>query len=81
MSTTTTSASAGASDGGQMLSVDNGHCHLYGICEQEAPEVFTLGQDGRLRYTTHPAAEHAETVRQAVRLCPMQAIELQERSA
>ena len=58
------------------VSVDNRQCHLYGICEQEAPEVFALGIDGRLRYSAHPAALESEATRQAARLCPMQAITL-----
>ncbi|WP_369125299.1 ferredoxin [Cryobacterium sp. GrIS_2_6] len=58
------------------VSVDNRQCHLYGICEQEAPEVFALGVDGRLRYSAHPAAREAAATRQAARLCPMQAITL-----
>ena len=65
----------------QQLSVDNTHCHLYGICEQEAPTVFALADDGRLRYTARPAPELADQVRQAVRLCPMQAIHLREKTS
>lgn len=80
MSASTSGAGGGAGKGVQTLSVHNGHCHFYGICQQEAPEVFSLGEAGRLHYTAHPAAEHAEKVRQAVRLCPMQAIELHEAS-
>lgn len=58
------------------VSVDNGHCRLYGICQQEAPDVFDLGEDGRLRYQARPTADHAPAVRQAARCCPMQAITL-----
>ncbi len=61
------------------VSVHNGHCHQYGICQQEAPEVFQLRSDTRLHFDTHPAAEQTEQVRQAARLCPMQAISLQQR--
>lgn len=72
-------AGAASPDGlSQRISVDNGHCHLYGICEQEAPEVFALLENGRLRYTNRPGPEVADKVRQAVRLCPMQAIDLLE---
>ena len=60
------------------VSVDNGHCELYAICQQEAPEVFELGPDGRLRYDARPAAQHTQEVRQAARCCPMQAITLTE---
>ncbi|MFC8513898.1 ferredoxin [Streptomyces sp. NPDC057257] len=58
------------------VSVDNNHCALYGICQQEAPGVFNLGPDGRLRYDAAPDAAHTPAVRQAARCCPMQAITL-----
>ena len=57
-----------------LVSVHNGHCHQYGICQQEAPEVFHLRSDTRLKYDTTPPAEQSGRVRQAARLCPMQAI-------
>lgn len=56
------------------VSVDNNHCHLYAICVQEAPEVFDMSVDGRIRYTSKPAAHLYEKVWNAARLCPMQAI-------
>lgn len=60
------------------VSVDNNHCELYAICQQEAPQVFDLGPDGRLRYDTTPDASQTLAVRQAARCCPMQAITLAE---
>jgi len=62
-----------------LVSVHNGHCHQYGICQQEAPEVFHLRSDTRLNYDRTPPAEQSGRVRQAVRLCPMQAITVQSR--
>jgi ferredoxin len=56
------------------VAVHNGHCHKYGVCQQEAPEVFALRSDDRLRYDSAPRPELAEQVRSAARLCPMQAI-------
>ena len=64
----------------QRVSVNNTHCHLYGICEQEAPEIFQLRADGRLAYQTRPGPDHVDDVRQAARLCPTQAITLKEQS-
>ncbi|WP_327432927.1 ferredoxin [Streptomyces sp. NBC_01236] len=61
------------------ISVDNNHCALYAICQQEAPAVFDLGADGRLRYDTAPDPAHTPAVRQAARCCPMQAITLTTR--
>ena len=70
-----------ATDGpAQRVSVHNTHCHLYGICEQEAPEVFQLRTNGRLAYQTKPAPEQLKGVRQAARLCPTQAITIKEQS-
>ena len=56
------------------ISVDNNRCHIYGICQQEAPEVFRVSQGGSLHYTRNVPAEFAAQARQAVRCCPMQAI-------
>jgi ferredoxin len=58
------------------VDVNNNHCKLFAICQQEAPDVFDLGPDGRLRYRAHPGTEHTERVVQAARCCPMQAITL-----
>lgn len=58
------------------VSVDHNHCHRYAICEQEAPEVFRLTGDGRLSYDPSPDAMHVQAVRQAARVCPMQAIKV-----
>ena len=61
------------------VSIDGGHCHLYGICEAEAPEVFRL-VGGRLLYRAKPGPDQVDGVRSAARLCPMQAIHLRERT-
>lgn len=62
-----------------IVDVDRNHCHRFAICEQEAPEVFHLRADGRLEYVSRPGIEHRDAVRQAARVCPMQAITLVER--
>lgn len=56
------------------ISVDNNRCHIYGICQQEAPEIFRISEGGSLHYTRNVPAEFAAEARQAVRCCPMQAI-------
>ncbi|MGF1428019.1 FAD-dependent oxidoreductase [Kitasatospora sp. LaBMicrA B282] len=56
------------------VSVDNNRCHIYGICQQEAPEVFRISEGGSLHYTGAVPARLAARARQAVRCCPMQAI-------
>jgi ferredoxin len=61
------------------VDIDRNHCHRFAICEQEAPEVFRLRADGRLEYRSRPGVEHRDAVRQAARVCPMQAITIEER--
>ena len=56
------------------VAVHNGHCQHYGICQQEAPAVFTLRSPTRLNYRTHPEPAQTGAVRQAARLCPTRAI-------
>jgi NADPH-dependent 2,4-dienoyl-CoA reductase/sulfur reductase-like enzyme/ferredoxin len=56
------------------VSVDNNRCRIYGICQQEAPEVFRISEGGSLHYTRSVPAEFAAKARQAVRCCPMQAV-------
>jgi ferredoxin len=60
-----------------VVSVDNNRCHLYAICQQEAPASFLVASDGRLYYDAAPPSQQMASVRQAARLCPMQAIALQ----
>ncbi|WP_195911295.1 NAD(P)/FAD-dependent oxidoreductase [Streptomyces kaniharaensis] len=54
--------------------MDNLRCHIYGICQQEAPEVFRISESGSLHYTASVPAPLAAQARQAARCCPMQAI-------
>lgn len=65
-------------DGRPRVTVHNGRCHRYGTCQAEAPQVFWLDDDGRLRYRARPSADQLAAVRMAARCCPMQAIELVE---
>ncbi|MCM3882572.1 ferredoxin [Frankia sp. R82] len=62
--------------GRPQVSVDNNRCRLYAICQMEAPASFLVARDGRLYYDTAPATTELTRVRQAARLCPMQAIAL-----
>jgi DMSO/TMAO reductase YedYZ heme-binding membrane subunit/ferredoxin len=60
------------------VDVSGDHCERYAICEQEAPAVFRMRADGRLEYKASPGPEQRDAVRQAARLCPMQAILVEE---
>jgi ferredoxin/DMSO/TMAO reductase YedYZ heme-binding membrane subunit len=75
--------SAAASTPGTLtirVDVDHAHCGRFAVCQQEAPEVFQLSRDGRLRFERRPEARHRDAVRQAARMCPMQAISIDERA-
>jgi ferredoxin len=61
---------------GTRVSVDNDRCELYGICAWEAPDVFELGRDGRLRFRRFIDTADVEQANSAARLCPMQAVVL-----
>ncbi|MFD9887746.1 ferredoxin [Amycolatopsis sp. NPDC059027] len=62
---------------GPRISVDNDRCELYGICAMEAPDVFDLGNDGRLRFRKRLLApDDLEQAVAAARACPMQAVVL-----
>jgi ferredoxin len=61
------------------LSVNNEHCHRYGYCTAEAPDLFQLQPGGGLRYRRLVQPEQVERARAAVRCCPMLAIALEER--
>jgi ferredoxin/DMSO/TMAO reductase YedYZ heme-binding membrane subunit len=63
------------------VSVNNVLCHRYGYCEAEAPEVFKLVEDGRLRYEPRPNPREADKTRAAARKCPKRAIDLKERTS
>ena len=76
MTTTTnaTTSSTAPVEVSVSVSVDGNHCHFYAICAAEAPEVFRLPSDGRLRYISKPDPSQTAAVLEAARLCPMQAI-------
>lgn len=60
------------------IAVDNQRCKRYGICQMESPDLFTLLEDGRLRYVRDPDDESRAGAQAAARSCPMRAIQLQE---
>lgn len=60
------------------VSVDNQRCKRYGICQAESPQLFQLMEDGRLRYVRDPDMDSRAQAQAAARVCPMQAIQLQE---
>ena len=62
--------------------VDPDRCEGHARCVELAPEVFALNGDGYSEVIlAHPGEELRPQVEQAVRLCPRQAILLEETSA
>ena len=62
---------------GPRISVDKDRCELFGTCMWEAPRLFVLEKDGRLRHRRHLTGQddYAQATA-AARSCPMQAIAL-----
>ena len=59
--------------------VDLDRCQGYGNCVVTAPDVFDLSDDGLVvLLEEHPSAERAEDVLNAAKLCPVQAIAVDE---
>jgi sulfoxide reductase heme-binding subunit YedZ len=59
---------------GLRVAVDHGACRHFALCQTEAPKVFRVLDDGRLRYARNPDADQAPQVHAAARVCPMRAI-------
>ncbi|MFD2418944.1 ferredoxin [Amycolatopsis pigmentata] len=60
--------------GGPRIAVDDDRCELYGICQWEAPDIFELDRDGRLKYRRQLEPDDYDQAAAAARCCPMQAI-------
>jgi ferredoxin len=59
-----------------IVSVDSNKCARFGFCEQEAPDVFSLMDDGRLSYRVSLPVEQVNDVVRAIDVCPRRAIAL-----
>jgi len=59
--------------------VDRDLCQGHGMCEEEAPDVFRVEDDGTLTVLMpEPPAEQQEAVREACRYCPCGALSVEE---
>lgn len=59
--------------------VDRDLCQGHGVCESEAPEVFSVSKKGVLTILDEaPPEELSEMVEQAVRFCPTKALRIEE---
>jgi sterol 14-demethylase len=59
--------------------VDRDLCQGHGVCESEAPEVFSVSKDGVLTILDeNPAEEKRKLVELAVSFCPTHALHIEE---
>ncbi|MEV4243914.1 ferredoxin [Streptosporangium canum] len=58
--------------------VDQVLCQVHAQCVFAAPEVFELDDDDRLVYVAEPDDGLMDSVEEAARACPVQAIFLEE---
>ena len=53
-------------------------CNHYGVCMEEAPEVFSFADDGSLLIQTYDIPEALEEkVRDACMMCPSQSMQIE----
>jgi ferredoxin len=58
--------------------VDFDRCEGHGLCEQTAPDVFRLDDEGELHVTDEEVdPERKSAVAAAVRVCPVAALKVQ----
>jgi ferredoxin len=59
--------------------VDRDLCQGHGVCESEAPEVFSVSKQGVMTVIEErPGAELRHGVEQAVAFCPTKALRIEE---
>ncbi|HEY5250354.1 MAG TPA: ferredoxin [Acidimicrobiales bacterium] len=59
--------------------VDRDLCQGHGVCESEAPDVFSVSKKGVLAVIEeNPAEEMRSMVEQAVAFCPTKALRIEE---
>ncbi len=58
------------------VTIDMDKCQHYGQCCFEAPDVFSLDDNGKIVYVAEVADDRRDDVESAADVCPMQAIEI-----
>ena len=58
--------------------VDMNLCQSHGECAAVAPDVFELGEDDVLRWTEEVDEARRAEVEEAVEVCPMMAIRIED---
>ena len=61
------------------IKVDTDLCQGHGVCESEAPALFTVSKAGQLTVLdAAPGADQADAARRAVKFCPTGALKIEE---
>lgn len=61
------------------ITVDRNRCEGYGFCEEKAPALLRLDDDGELEFVADEIGEdQADRAQAAVRSCPVAALRLEE---
>ena len=64
---------------GYRIVVDRDLCQGHGVCESEAPEVFSVSKDGVLTVLDERPGDHQRSaVEAAVKYCPTHALTIVE---
>jgi sterol 14-demethylase len=64
---------------GYRIVVDRDLCQGHGVCESEAPEVFSVSKDGVLTVRNErPGDDQRKAVEAAVKYCPTHALTIVE---
>lgn len=58
------------------LSIDMTRCEGHGLCEEAAPHLIRLNDDGDPEFLTKEIDGHEAEARSAVRICPVAALRL-----
>lgn len=61
------------------ICVDNDKCTAHGVCEEIAPEIFEVQDDGSLLILEeHPSDEFRDRIMESVNACPADALRIEE---
>jgi ferredoxin len=64
---------------GLRIEVDLDLCQGHGVCESEAPDVFAVDEDRKVRVLDeHPGEDQRKALELAVKYCPTHALKLVE---
>ena len=76
---TRTGSRGGTDGGGAKVRVDRDLCQGHGVCESEAPAVFTVGEDRQVVILdASPPDDQQAAVKAAVKYCPTHALSLDD---